>query len=693
MPRPSKGSSGFRADIEGLRTVAVGLVLVYHAGIHLVPGGFIGVDVFFVISGFLITGMLIREISKTGRVSIVTFYARRMRRLLPASTLVLLATAGLTWWIGPPLQRSDYGGDIVASSAWFVNWRFAERSVDYHAEGIGASPVQHFWSLAVEEQFYLLWPLLLLLIAFAVRRTGVGLRVLAATTLIVIVVPSFVWSVVMSHDEPARAFFVTTTRLWELGIGALLAVVAPLAKRVPALLARVMSWTGLAVIIASAFILEATDVWPGYLAIAPTVGTAAVIFAGSRSQSDTPFLLRLKPMVWVGAISYSLYLWHWPLLVAAGWHWGDVGQRLGLAVVAFSFIPAWVSYRLVENPLRRLPIFERVPALAVSVGVNLAILGALAGLVLANTVPRASSLEGAEATLTAGSGARSLQYDGVNVSGVELTMESIPFVPDLVDAPQDRMQTTADCHADFDVVEPEVCVHGAPNGDLTVFLAGDSKAAQWGDAIEEVAARNEWVFESATKSACAFAEVLREGADGRPYEACPEFSKNLEQMLIANPPDIVLVSQRHGTGFDENGELSTQAMVEGLARTWGTLEEAGIDVVVLLDNPAPTQLPSNAAGNILDCLASHMDDPWDCAFPYEAGFDASGAPSQLAAAELVPEVDVIDMSDTLCNDDICPPIIGGALVYRQGSHVTNTYARSTTPVLEDRLLSVLQLGG
>ena len=265
------------------------------------------------------------------------------------------------------------------------------------------------------------------------------------------------------------------------------------------------------------------------------------------------------------------------------------------------------------------------------------------------------------------------------------------MVPDLIAAPDDRMQTTADCHANFEAVEPEPCAHGALDGELRIFLAGDSKAAQWGDAVEAVASQNGWVFQSATKSACAFTEVLREDGDGRPYEACPEFSKNLTDALIADPPDIVVVSQRHSTGFDEDGELSTSVMIDGLVDTWSSLEGAGIDVVVLLDNPSPTRLPSNAAGNVLDCLATHVDDPWACAFPYEKGFEESGATAQLAAAELVPGVDVIDMSDTLCNSDVCPPVIGGALVYRQGSHITNTYAMSTVEVLGDRLISVLEL--
>ena len=213
----SASNARFRPDIEGLRAIAIILVLLYHAGVGKVSGGFIGVDVFFVVSGFLITGLLLRELEQTGRVSLRRFYARRVRRLLPAATLVLVVTAVLAWRLGPVVDREVFGGDISAAALYVLNWRLADRSVDYLAEGSGISPVMHYWSLSVEEQFYLIWPLLLIAVGLLARRYPGHLRALLAGGLLLIVGPSFLWSLVDTADSPATAFFVTTTRLWELG--------------------------------------------------------------------------------------------------------------------------------------------------------------------------------------------------------------------------------------------------------------------------------------------------------------------------------------------------------------------------------------------------------------------------------------------------------------------------------------------
>ncbi|MFW7415407.1 acyltransferase family protein [Demequina sp. SO4-18] len=681
--------SSFRPDIEGLRALAIGLVLVYHAGVSLVPGGYVGVDVFFVISGFLITGMLLREFREHGRISLTRFYSRRAKRLLPAATLALGATAALTWWLAPALQRGVYGHDILASAVSLVNWRLADRSVDYQAEGIGASPVQHYWSLAVEEQFYIVWPLVIVAAGLAATLLRLRASSLALGALAAIVVLSFMWSIHMTADAPAQAFFVTTTRLWELGIGGLMAASVALWRRLPRGAALILGWAGVGAVVASALVFDSTTNWPGAAALVPTLGTAAVIAAGTASSSGAPRPLSLRPAVWIGGLSYSLYLWHWPMLVAAGWHWGEIGQKAGLAIVAASFIPAWLSYKFVENPVRRASILERMPALTLSLGANLVAVTVVVALLLAAALPRStpaqSEGEAGEATRSAEVGAQSLDYDGEAVSGVEVAQEVVPFVPDLVAAREDFAVGTRECHADFETVAPEPCVQGAPDGDVRVFLAGDSKAAQWGDTLEAIATDQGWVFESATKSACGFADALRDDGDGRPYAACPEFNANLVDLLLADPPDAVIVSQRHSQAFAADGELSGEVMVEALAEYWSTLEGAGIEVIVLLDNPTPTGLVDGAGSEVTDCLAAHVEDPWTCQFSVEEGIQASGAVAQLAAAELVPAVDVVDMTDTLCNAEVCPPVIGGVLVYRQGSHVTNTYAMTSRHILEDRL--------
>ena len=325
-PRTSgRRSTGFRPDIEGLRAVAILTVLAYHAGLPL-RGGFVGVDVFFVISGFLITGLLVAELHASGTVSWLRFVGRRIRRLLPAAVLVLVATSVVSWFVVPGLRRRDVGVDIAASAAYVVNWVFARREVDYLASDLTPSPVQHFWSLAVEEQFYVIWPLLLIGLALVVRRPSRRVVALALGTL---VTASFVWSVWFSHTSPQPAFFTTTTRVWELGIGALLAVaLAGRARpRSPARGSAALGWVALVVLLAVAVALPQGIDWPGAWALLPTVPTAVLIWVGWQGPASGPVrVLGRAPMVWVGGLSYS------DLPVALAGHrprWVDRARRPG----------------------------------------------------------------------------------------------------------------------------------------------------------------------------------------------------------------------------------------------------------------------------------------------------------------------------------------------------------------------------
>ena len=272
--------SGFRPDIEGLRAVAILTVLVHHAGLPL-HAGFIGVDIFFVISGFLITGLLVTELWTTGTISWSRFVGRRIRRLLPAAVLVLVLTSLVSYLVVPGLRRRDIGVDIAASAAYVVNWVFARREVDYLASDIRPSPVQHFWSLAVEEQFYVLWPLLLIVLALVVRRPS---RRVVLGALGALVAVSFVWSIWFSDTSPRPAFFTTTTRVWELGVGAMLAVTLAGRPRPasPVRGARVLGWAALLTLVAVALLLPDGIDWPGAWALLPTVPTAVLLWLGGQ---------------------------------------------------------------------------------------------------------------------------------------------------------------------------------------------------------------------------------------------------------------------------------------------------------------------------------------------------------------------------------------------------------------------------
>jgi peptidoglycan/LPS O-acetylase OafA/YrhL len=303
---PEHRMSRFRVDVQGLRAVAVMLVLLYHAGVPWAPGGYIGVDVFFVISGFLITGLIVREVNSTGRMRLARFYARRARRLLPATALVLVFVALMTIVVLPATRWQSIAGDLAAASLYVVNWTMAARSVDYLQQGAAASPVQHFWSLAVEEQFYVVWPVLIVILLVMLRRFGRKVRAAGLLSgILLITVPSFVWSVLMTASDPARAYFVTTTRLWELGIGAVIAVGAAALVRIPDRVRAVIGWAGLAVIVyAAGWFTDATP-FPGWAALAPTLGSAAILVAGlGKSNGLAP--LRWPIMQDIGALSYSL---------------------------------------------------------------------------------------------------------------------------------------------------------------------------------------------------------------------------------------------------------------------------------------------------------------------------------------------------------------------------------------------------
>jgi peptidoglycan/LPS O-acetylase OafA/YrhL len=344
------GGDAFRPDLEGLRGVAILLVLVYHAGVAGAGGGFVGVDVFFVLSGFLITGLLLRERERRGRVDLAAFYARRVRRILPAALVVALGTLVLSLLVLAPLDVPSVATDAVASALSAGNIRFAATSMDYFASDAPPSPFLHYWSLGVEEQFYLVWPALLIL-ATRYRRPRLG----AGVALLGVLVASFVASYLLTDVAASWAFYSLPTRAWQLGLGGLLAVTVAWHRRIPSWALAPVGVAGLGAILASLVLIDGSTPYPGVVALLPTLGAAAVILAGDRRWS-VGSALRLAPLRFFGRISFSLYLVHWPLFVLAGAGLAigaslPFEERIGLAVA--SIVIASASYRWVEQPFRR----------------------------------------------------------------------------------------------------------------------------------------------------------------------------------------------------------------------------------------------------------------------------------------------------------------------------------------------------
>jgi len=673
--KPQKG--GFRPDVEGLRAVAVVAVLLYHAGVPFAGGGYVGVDVFFVISGYLITGLLLRELERSGTVSLARFYSRRAKRLLPLTVVVLAFVVALSWLLFDPVRMEEVSFGVVAAGLYFMNWLLAARAADYFAAGLEASPVQHFWTLAVEEQFYLVWPILILTAAWWSRRTGLRLRPVLAAAFAAVALSSLAYSVYSTQAQAGAAYFSTFARGWELALGGLLALVpASRFGRLPRAAAGVMAAAGLAAIAFATLRFDDDTLFPGYAALVPTLGTAAIIAAGLRTTTAGPSrLLALGPVRHIGRISYSWYLWHWPPLVFAAAIWGDLSPLEGVAVLAASYVPALLTNRLVERPFLHSETLTRYPRKALALGGACTVSAVALGLVLfvvTPTVPEAP--EGGVAGAAALRGGYSLQESA----------EAVHPTPREAEKKENRPRMYADgCHLDLVETRSPECVYGDPSSEVTVVLFGDSHAMQWFPALEELAKERDWRLLGFSKSACPPADV-RVYSTGlrREYRECEVWrERTLGRIVQEESPDLVVTSMLNRYRARENGrglerDASNEAMVEGYASTLKTLRSTGAPVAVIEDVPRPNK-------DVPECVSRSLDRLQDCAFPRSK---ALGEPRvNVRAAKEVEGASLIDPTPVVCPEETCPAVIGDVLVYRNGAHLTRTYVNTLTTWLGEQL--------
>lgn len=668
----------------------MGLVLIYHADSALLSGGFVGVDIFFVISGFLITGLLLAEVRETGTISLLGFYGRRAKRLLPAAAVVLVTVGVMTVVFLPKIRWVDTGWDIVSSAFYVANWRFADSAVDYLAADNAASPIQHFWSLAVEEQFYAVWPLLILLLVAFSRGRGPSTKLLLLG-LSVIAVPSFLWSLHLTDTDAGRAFFVTTTRVWELAIGGFVAIGGSRLVRLPRLVGAAMAWSGLAASVGAAVLITTATPFPGSIALVPTLGVAAVIAGGPSAGRIGPVvILGAAPMRAVGALSYSLYLWHWPMLIIARAGLGELTTMESLTLVLLSALPAYLTYRLVENPIRtswRLAL-EPIESLKVGGLATLAI--SLCGLlVVLSAWPPPPPLErtrviapdpaasGGPGQMAPKIGALTLAANPRGDNRGAPTDRPGSFTPSTLRA-RDDVPPVYDlgCHAQPADTEAKYCTFGRDDADFTVALVGDSHAAQWTSPLADIAEARGWRLRTYTKSSCPLGDFTV-SYQQRPYERCTVWNRTMMTILTASDrPDLVVTSNSqylvHGVSPADNAH----SLRGGFRRSWKRIVNAGAKVATLLDTPRPGM-------DIADCVSANENKLTKCAVPRSQAVNETAVYRDAAAK--VPDVAVIDLNDAICPTDVCAAVIGGVLVYRDSNHLTDTYARTLGPRLQHRL--------
>ncbi|MGX9349119.1 acyltransferase family protein [Microbacterium sp. KNMS] len=671
--------AGFRRDIQGLRAIAVLAVVAQHAGATWAPGGFIGVDVFFVVSGFLITSLLVRELAETGRIDLPAFTARRARRILPAALVVVVLTVVGAYGIVSPLRRETLLADAVASALFVPNYAFAVRDADYFGDET-PSLFQHYWSLGVEEQWYLVCPALLLAAWAVGRRLGGrrGARGAVAVALGIVLAGSLAAVVALTPVSQPWAFFALWTRMWEFAVGALIALVpAAAVARIPGLVRAALGWAGLAGILAAIALIGESSAFPGVLVLLPVLSTGAVILAGigqdAPPRGSAGAVIGSRPFVFVGEISFSLYLVHWPLIVAGallapGLPW--LPAALGVASIPV----AWALFRLVEQPTRR----ARVLVDARPRRTLLSAAGATAAVALAAGTALAVAPEPALATQT-------------RVAHAEPAVppEVTPVVPanlepGLADAPDDESEVYDDgCNLGYQGERPRPCSFG--EGDERMVLWGDSHAAHWVPGVLRAAEERGMALTTHTKSRCSSA-LARHVLDGSAFGACDRWRSAVLDELREDPPEV-LVLANYADEEVPGGVDAGQAWRDGLREVVDALPETR--VLLLADTPDLGTSP-------LDCLAMNLEHAAVCAVPESEAVRGAGrdAVREVARETRAEEIDLLPyfcapIDGAASEEPACAPILGGLLVYRDSHHLTATFAEAMGGALAEAIDSAV----
>lgn len=671
-PARAAGARDERHDIQGLRAIAVGAVLLYHLWPHRLTGGYVGVDIFFVISGFLITTHLLRKPPQGVR-GLLTFWARRIRRLIPAASVVMLVTvvASAIWL--PRTVVGQVARETVAAALYVENWVLARSATDYLAAEQLKSPVQHYWSLSVEEQFYILWPVLIGLAVWAAARWS--RRWVPAVVVGVIVIASLSWSVRQTALEPAAAYFVSTTRFWELGLGALLAaviVLRPLTLAGPVRAA--CAWVGLALMALAVLTFTGETAFPGAAALIPVGGAALVIFAASDGVRAGPgALLGWRPAQWLGDVSYSVYLWHWPLIVIIPFAIGrDLTWPDKILILAATLILGALSKRYVEDPLRWSQRLSRRLAstfavLAVSVaavcGASWAVSAHAATQVKADVAAAAVAAEQAAHCLGAGA-ARDTECD--------LTGEELAITPD--EAAEDKPDVYADgCWNNPPFTSRNVCKYGSQDPQVRIALVGNSHAGHWLPALQEVLKdHKDWQLTTFLQSQCYTVDLPIVLASAKDTSNCQKTNEWVLDSISEANFDLVITSNRTKEPLSGVEESQKTAVARAAyARTLTRMSAGGSDVLVLRDTPAMSE-------NVPDCISQHVDEWAKCSTSANIAIEDDPL-AKAARAAKSSSIHVASINDLMCYEGSCLPVIGGVIAYFDHGHLSATFSRTLAP--------------
>ena len=645
-----------RNDIQSLRALAIATVVAAHAHVPWLQGGYVGVDVFFVLSGYLISGLILAEVEATRQFNAWAFYARRLKRLLPALLLVLLCVAGVAWILASPQRQGENAAAGQAASLWLSNFHFAARIINYFSAGLDSNLFLHTWSLAVEEQFYLVWPWLLLFLfgvwqwqgaPFSRKRLAIGFGLVAVASLTV--------DVYWSRSDVEADFYLMPSRAWEFSMGALTFMLRHVCDT-----GRVVwlnRWRGRSLLntagwlfILAASVLYPDDLrYPGLWALLPCIGAALVLYDAPEKQASSllsRLMLRQPALQFVGNISYSLYLWHWPVLILGVELLGASWQaRLGL--VAISVVLAALTFKAIENPVRRAPMRNSLYVFVPSA------FGTTLGFFVMGT------------------------WQNAAVHSLHTPAQEHILVA-RVDGPEISAQP---CDTWYRSTEVSVCIYGPKDASHTVVMFGDSVLAQWFPAVIDIYLKQPgWRLVALTKSACSTQEVSYYYPRIKaPYTVCDLWRKRAINYIAHLRPDVVIMGSDHY-------EFTPQQWIAGTRTVLDRLSPVTRSVVVM--NPTP-QLGFDGP----DCLSAQAN--WPHWLPSPKQCETALAPiSQDSVFNLLKKaalpyanVKVIDLRDAICPAGECRAQLGQTIVYRDEKHLTASFALFLAPALQHALLA------
>jgi peptidoglycan/LPS O-acetylase OafA/YrhL len=601
-------------QIQALRALAALLVLIYHA--KWLDGGYIGVDIFYVISGFLITGILVRELDSKNTISLIAFYARRTKRLLPASFVVIFTTGIAGFIFLPASMRESFGKDLIAASTYVSNFLFALWENDYQNLNSTPSPFIHFWSLAVEEQFYLFWPFLILILFRIGKRRAVLYGVIATLVL------SFFFSLYLTERAPIWAFYILPTRAWELAAGALL-VFLPELRRARPLLALI----ALITLGAGTIIFNETTPFPGIAALVPVIATVFLLASRSHWPPFIDVIAKSRTTQWLGAISYPLYLWHWPVLVIPAIYFGDELGWLQITILlALTVALAGLTHRFVEAPMRDAKLTQhnvfKFAAIATSVSV------AIGGLTYFQ------------------------HSDSISISEtVKISLDQVRSKPKINDD---------GCHIHIRQTVSPRCEYGDTLSKQTIVLYGDSHAAQWFPALDLIGKKRGIKIVSLTKSACPSAEVIKELSSQYDVADCQAFRDSSVARINEIKPLAVILTGMQPFTAPYSKESARSWWLAGETKVFNRIKGATQFPIYLTDTPLPQV-------DIPDCLVAGRGAVCDTAKPI--------------AAEVAPGLIPINPTPWLCTNK-CPAVVDGIIAYRDQSHLTVEMSKHLSRELE-----------